>query len=178
MLKFPPNKIECALFIGIEAEGRFKGKKTLFVVGNVPYNQIEETMIKHPSIEHIYFGAGGTFEYNADTVISVFTHFISKTIAIESPVFDFNLYLLMKAYADKYNRAFTFIIPIVWAGIARPDLTGNMSHILFNPILDTEDRITIKLDTSAGVYLVPLAAIIANRLDVYDEDKLLWQKER
>jgi len=58
-------------WIGNEVEGRFKGIKTLFVVGNQKKEDIEKKLIIN-SIHHIYFGAGNQSKVNDTHNINYF----------------------------------------------------------------------------------------------------------
>jgi len=54
--------VDC-LFVGIEAEGPYRGSKTLFVATNhTSFKRIWEAAQSHCA-KNIYFGAGGTFSF-------------------------------------------------------------------------------------------------------------------
>ena len=57
------------LFEGYEAEGRFRGVKTLFVAGNVPYDIIAPLLkAVETGYNQVYFGADNCSEINWLTV--------------------------------------------------------------------------------------------------------------
>ena len=78
-------------FIGIEAEGRNRGRKTLFVAeeGASPA-KILSILKKNPDIKHVYFGAGG-LRYIPRHQIKMLPRLkedkVQVTIEISSPTF-------------------------------------------------------------------------------------------
>lgn len=72
------------LKIGIEAEGKYKGHQTLFVVGT----ENSDTIL-HYSTEHrckqIYFNADEVYVYDWETILSVANRMKSCIITVEIP---------------------------------------------------------------------------------------------
>ena len=173
MLAFPKDKVEYAIFRGIEQEGPFKGLDTHFIVGDVPLELILENCV---GTDHLYFGAGGRFDYNADTVRDVVTHLRvhgRKTrITVESPVVDFYLldFLFWKAPSD-----FLWHLPIMWHGVAVEAGLESLKNI------DREDfgsSVAIKIDTGYSTYSTLLSSFPYSHYSDYGDDLLLIQKDK
>ena len=56
------NSMSKDYFIGIEAEGPFKGRKTLFIASDkASPESIYNYLMEHEQIQNVYFGAGDTY---------------------------------------------------------------------------------------------------------------------
>ena len=171
MLAFPVDKVEYAIFRGIEQEGPFKGLDTHFIVGDVPL----DTIIENCEAEHIYFGAGGRFDYNPHTVADLIKHLRvqgRKTkVTVESPIVDFALlnFLFWKAPTD-----FLWHLPIMWHGVAVEAGLESLKHIDRE---DFGDKVAIKIDTGYSTYSTLLSNFPYSHYNDYSGDKLLIQKE-
>lgn len=75
---FNDSRLKWALFRGKEMEGRHRGLETLFVAGNPPEDEVLNVIkswqpagrksVSKPKAAQIYFGAGGLFRYDMNTV--------------------------------------------------------------------------------------------------------------
>lgn len=161
-LKFPKDTIEYALFEGIEQEGPHKGAPTLFVVGNVPMDVLRPYLIN--AYEQVYFGAGGRFDYNPETVAEV-VKMQSFQVVVESP--EFNLELMLRL------PTLHWMLPIVWHGKPVEGTVNNMrdAHLVRN-------RVIVKVDTGVATYSAWLNLMFNSDYADYSADKLLIQKTK
>jgi hypothetical protein len=73
-----------SFFTGDELEGQYKGKKTLFVVGDQSFMSIKNVLMNCKyKIEQIYFGAEGQSRITAWKVITEIRQFYKGIITIE-----------------------------------------------------------------------------------------------
>jgi hypothetical protein len=170
MLTFDHSK-EVALFYGTEQEGPLKGYPTLFVVGNVPINKINEHLIENNRIEHIYFGAGGGFQFNHNTIETVSDYINIKGITIESPNID--IPFLYSLCSFSLHKTIYWMCPIVWKG---EFIKSNFSQLLTFPEL-LKSKILIKIDAEDRTAVTPLSCFLNSAYIDYKDDKLLYQKE-
>lgn len=81
------------LSYGIEQEGRYKGKKTLFVNGDCSFEQIINSIKRKNQIEQIYFGANfQSFLTDFNVIRQIRNEFSSMIITLE---IDYNLIKLV-----------------------------------------------------------------------------------
>lgn len=170
-LKFPRDKVEYALFEGIEREGPFKGTYTLFVVDDVPVEEILR-LIQMPYSRYgqIYFGAGGRFAYNPETIKKVHDNIdSSKTlITVEDPRIDFDLLISLVAL--------NWMCPIMWHGQPVPRGINSVEKArTMNSWI--QDSVIVKIDTGKLVLATELTVFAKSDYSEYGKDKLLLQKE-
>ncbi|MGI4811906.1 MAG: hypothetical protein ACRYGG_00985 [Janthinobacterium lividum] len=170
MLKFENEKY--ALFSGIEQEGPRAGDKTLFIVGDVPANIIVENLVALKNRTHLYFGAGGRFDYNLE-VLKTFLfgfggHSYYPDITVESPVYNEELYSLVKEYEGRLK----WFIPCIYGGTPLVEGLSTISSLLSKQMVD--DCFYLKIDAMQTVTISDLAYTNMNSYERgYSEDKLL-----
>jgi hypothetical protein len=164
------DKLAYGLFIGIEQEGPYRGTKSLFVVGDVPFAIICSYLYNH-KLHCVYFGAGGRFDFNPTTVKDLARASIIHrpyAITIESPRYDRDLHLAIKL--DNCN----WVIPYVWQ--------GKILQEGLDSLINLGQRISsvyAKIDTGKEVIVHPWLGYYGNSYNEgYSEDKLLLVKER
>jgi hypothetical protein len=184
MLSFPKS-IQWALFEGVEAEGPNQGLRTLFVVGDAPALDICKIAYTK-SIKHIYFGAGGRFDYSKAEILQ-FLYINKETklgvdrITIENPELDIDL--ISHGAFPKYNTL-TWFIPVVMRGkkTTEYDVVGDLLSKIVNGRLHPKfrTRIYLKYDIAERVDIFPLMHVMHNTYEDtrYAQDILLIQKER
>ena len=160
------------LFEGTEVEGQFRGLWTLFVEGDVPFEEIYSRV--NNGYGQVYFGAGRCSEINWDTVIRVCRTFnnivtaeISKPVPIRSD-FQSNLHIVVNL-----------------------DLSFNASgdsesrFRVLHSIRPFEARkVQLKFDVWQGgnawltrTYVLPFrTALVNSQIEIHD-DKELWRDE-
>ena len=138
-------------WIGTEVEGRFKGIKTLFVVGNQKKEKIEKILIDN-SIHHIYFGAG-----NQSKVINTHNikYFLNKEYLVTYEVMNDKL---------RYVPSYFFI--------------HNNFHLIITfktKYLDKmNDNDSIKIEDNKNVYVMSKCNFYkTNKLKDYKGDKFI-----
>ena len=95
-------QVKTNCFIGIEAEGPFRGKKTLFIPGSFPGEKLTAILEKYKSqVERVYYGAGNDREINQETVKEILKYFLGNLLTIECELI------------PKWTRKFTLDICIV-----------------------------------------------------------------
>jgi hypothetical protein len=172
VLAFPEDKVEYAIFSGIEQEGPFKGTDTFFLVGDVPFDLIKSTC---DEAKHVYFGAGGRFDYNPVTVrgLADYLYIRGRTtkLTIESPVIDLSLLRFLK-----YGVAGDFLwqLPIMWHGL--PCEPGLASLRVIDP-KEYGPHVAVKIDTGYSTYSTRLSNFPYSHYNDYGDDKLLVQKD-
>jgi hypothetical protein len=153
------------LFSGIEVEGIYKGKKTLFVQGRVKYSKIIDHLMGG-NYEQIYFGAKykcfmiqpSDIDYIVvESIANLFPSIIC-TIEVEATSID----ILKLDATFKWNA----IIVIKY-----------ISHI-FNLVKTLKeislDKIQIKFfKDSMGVILIPAVSLVMTDKEDYDQDDLI-----
>jgi hypothetical protein len=173
-LKFPKDTVEWALFEGTEQEGPFKGERTLFVVGFAPYadilSRLEANENSTQEYTQVYFGAGGRFDYNSDTVraISNYVDTYKVAITVENPDIDFDL---MYSCSE-----LNWMCPVLWHGQLVQEGADSMSEARNHP--DPAERIIVKVDTGSFVLSTWARDCTASTYADYSEDRLLTQKEK
>lgn len=170
MLTFDHSK-EVALFRGVEQEGPLKGYPTLFVVGDVSINTINEHLIQDNRIEHIYFGAGGSFQFNHKTIEIITDYIDIKCITIESPNLD--IPFLYDICSKAIHKTLYWMCPIIWKG---EFIKSNFTELLTFPEL-LRNRILVKIDAEDRTAVTSLSAFLTSAYIDYKNDKLLYKKE-
>ena len=121
-----------SFWIGTEVEGRFKGLKTLFVVGDQPYNKILLKLIENPSIHHIYFGAGN-----------------------QSKVTDYNI---MKAMAEVYTITYEVTAEDYYNTVPIDIIKNKNIHLIVtlkaNGLNNLKETDTLKIEDENNVFTV------------------------
>ena len=169
------NSKEWALFKGIEQEGPNKGALTLFVVGDVPLQKICKEIYDH-RIGSVYFGAGGRFDYNYNTVhdllfLNLATYPINH-LFIESPKYQPAAHKLLK-------YKWRWIIPFIWKGEILDEGLESIRYCKKNLSYFEQDEVFGKIDTGLDVLISKLSSISYNVISKnYDADVLLASKER
>lgn len=161
MLDFPVNKVEYALFKGIEQEGPFKGVKTLFVVGDCPLDKISNAL-KSDFFAQIYLGAGGRFDYNKETVRQLLQK--SVVVTIENPVVNYEC-LVYGAH---------WMLPILWKNQPVSDGLTSLTSVLAEG--NFIESVSLKLDTGSKTFVVRLQDFIRSDYSDYGGDELILQK--
>jgi hypothetical protein len=173
VLAFPKNKVDHAVFSGIEQEGPFKGVPTYFIVGDVPLELIRD-LCRNPS--HLYFGAGGRFDYNASTVASVATMLYAAgnpvKITVENPVVDLDL---LKRMGEFMPGNFLWTIPIMWQGLPCEAGLKSLKNIDRQA---NEFHVAVKIDTGYSTYSTRLSNFPYSHYNDYGDDELLFQKDK
>jgi hypothetical protein len=148
------------LFEGYEAEGRFRGIKTLFVADEVPWDNISRVLDLHTSYGQIYFGADdcSAIDWN---VVNQCTQ-ILPVITVE--LGDNNL--------PKSNT-------VLLHGYVHPILNVDrlnkhaLRELLENNV--NNDRTQVKFETETKCYLAPIKSFIQNWKTDIQKDKELWR---
>lgn len=170
MLSFPEQDVEYAIFSGVEQEGPFKGIPTFFIVGDPPLQLILNTC---KEAEHIYFGAGGRFDYNQDTVLGLLENLeILPRITIENPILDLQLFIDLQ---DILKDNFLWHLPIMWHGQACTDGLNSLKQV--DRELDGRN-IALKIDTGYSTYSKRLSDFPYSHYNDYAADQLLIQKDK
>jgi hypothetical protein len=173
VLAFPEHKVEYAIFRGIEQEGPFKGTPTYFIVGDVPFDLIKSTC---DGAAHVYFGAGGRFDYNPTTVVSLVDYLYvrgrSSKITIESPVVDLSLMNFLK-YGVEVD--FLWHLPIMWHGLSCDAGLASLQKINMR---EFGSNVAIKIDTGYSTYSTRLSDFPYSHYNDYADDVLLIQKDK
>jgi hypothetical protein len=170
MLEFPKDKVEYAIFSGIEQEGVFKGISTYFIVGDVPLQLILDVC---KEAEHLYFGAGGRFDYNPDTVLGVLENLeVLPRVTVESPILDMQLFIDLQ---DILKDNFLWHLPIMWHGQACTE--GLNSLKVVDQELDGRN-LALKIDTGYSTYSKRLSDFPYSHYNDYSGDQLLVQKDK
>lgn len=171
-LKFPTDRVQHALFEGVEREGPLKGQFTLFVVGDVPFeNIIKRVQESEREYFQIYFGAGGRFDYNKETVRSVSEYFevngneLLVDITVENPIID----QVLLEDIDTLN----WMCPILWHGMAVPPAIHSLQSV--RPAL--REQVIVKLDTGVSTYAIRFDEFKVSDYSDYGDDVLLEQME-
>lgn len=179
MLSFPKNKIEYAMFVGIEQEGPLgnnKNIKTLFVVGS-PLVKDTVREFKRRKCRAIYFGAGGRFDYDIINVLETIEALNGNAlVTIESPDYDGQLF---ETICKLTNNTCYWVIPFVFNSKmiqkSKQVLTEMSQHLS----IWWQTRILVKIDTGSSVFISQLNNnFVNNYLQGYDKDKFIIQKER
>lgn len=177
MLKFPTNEVDYALFTGEEAEGPNQGLRTLFVVGDVPVKEISKAL-DDERLDRVYFGAGGRFDYNPDTVklcvrVSSGKQFV-RGVTIESPHVDFKLLHVLKQFIVPI-----WVVPIVWHGVFNIQTLDIMSEIALRNRWAL-GNIYFKIDADNRVAWMSGTGTYVNTYDAdsYETDKIILQKKK
>jgi len=181
MLDFPVDRFVWALFKGKEQEGPLQGAHTLFIVGTSPpieriYHYLDLTEIKS-----LYFGAGGRFDYNIDTVFEIVQNskpFIPvDSITIETPHFDIDIYLELRK-RNIHHRRLLWIIPYIWKGTLLQSGLTSIEAIMSEAQTKFTD-VFIKVDTGTSVFITDIRNSMYNSfISGYDEDAFLESKEK
>ena len=162
MLTFSPAaEKQYALFLGDEQEGQHKGKPTLFVVGHTPFHLIAQQCA--PMIRQIYFGAGGSFTYDKDSVRNAYHQFPKCLITVEAPVVDFALL----AFLPRLE----WMLPLSTPNTAPAHAAWSAARLRVRQTL--LHRIQLKVENAQTVIVVPAhLATFADHAD-YADDKLI-----
>lgn len=140
---------ESNFWIGTEVEGRYKGIKTLFVVGDQKVSKIQNYLLDN-NIYHIYFGAGNqSIVNNFDTI----RFFIERGYIIT--------YELEEKDIDKIPN----------------DIIKNI-HIIItyksNELIKLKSTDTIKVEDSKNVYCSSIENMFyTDKNNDYEDDKML-----
>jgi hypothetical protein len=162
-----------ALFEGIEQEGYFKGRETLFVMGCAPTEMVLQEyskLIERTQMVNIYFGAGGSFYYSKATVGSFQKKYPGRIIYIESPEIDLDL---MSEYKE-----IRWMLPLIFRGEVKVDLEirdmlGKMIEERKAEEQSLVDRIELKFDWGERVLVVPLRGAVFSKYEEYIGDLLI-----
>jgi len=139
------------LFEGVEVEGRYKGLKTLFVVGDVEFSDIQNA-VAHNEYEQIYFGA--YFQ-------SVLTNY--KTIKAVRLVF--------KGVVTIEMDYETFPWAPAWLIEDR-----NIHKIITYKSIPNSENVTFKIENKKGIYCTK--DYIYNDWSVYENDKVILEETK
>lgn len=147
------------IFEGYEAEGRFRGVKTLFVSGKVPFEKIKEFNL--PLYGQVYFGADGCTEIDWKAVGKCIQILPIVTVELcESNLPSSNVILFH-----------TYIHPIVNIGKFTPH---GLQQLLENVHNET---MQLKFSTETRNYLAPVKSFLSNWKSDIQKDKELWRQE-
>lgn len=80
------DRIRTKPFVGIEAEGPYKGDKTLFIPGSFPSDQVERLfeVLSHAGCKRVYFGAGNDYaNLNLNTLAAILKLIPPESLIVE-----------------------------------------------------------------------------------------------
>lgn len=175
-LKFDPKTTEYAMFEGVETEGPFRGNKTLFVIGSIPYRKILSYAYDH-SISYLYFDSvGPNFKLDKEMIKDVITSsgiYVKYGVTIASPDFDNQFYQEIKKDFVRW------VIPYVWHGEILPNGLASFLAVLRNKLMDVS-FIYGKIDTGKEVFVhyIDMNCWLNDYSEGYAEDKLVSLKEK
>jgi hypothetical protein len=155
------------LFEGQEAEGRFRGVTTLFIVGDVPYPRIEEYARSMNEVSvckkyvQLYFGADNCSYINWFTVDKIIErkYELSNIVTVETTVG------VPHEFTDDRSNLYAII---------NLDKTKNLRAALAS-VDNMKDRVQLKFDTDERSYLIPYAYVFVNNKSDIKTDVELWR---
>ena len=150
------------LFSGIEAEGRFKGIKTLFVAGDVPEHRIRTYM--DDSDGQIYFGADNKSAINYDTVGEIC---LEPDVARGKTIVTLEVSKPIPSILWKRNNRLYVIVPVQ----DQPQLKE-----ILDSVMGWERRVQIKFDTSDRTYCTDYARFWSNDFGYKNTDVEIWKE--
>ena len=164
------------MFYGIEYEGPLRGKRTLFVQGDISLVTIEEAVgflnNRGPSVQHIYFGAGRLSQVNMATVRAACYNELAQYITVETP---HNIFQMLYAFPQLYHMLSTNMLDFHGNQVAgQAAATLAMYSDLLNTHNSNMDRVVVKLDTGLSVLCAPLQAFSLNWYQDYRGDALVF----
>ncbi len=164
-LSYPKESVRYALFAGRVAEGPLAGKRTLFVVGDVPISKIKEYVVSQKRAPCIYFGAAGWFTYSADTVCQCLGQGLTVTVESNSPSLS-----MLQRYPNLY-----WMLPQCWHGVPDPDAVSTLHAFLKfakedKATAEVLPRILVKHDYKDFVHVVRASRLVIATLKDYSKD--------
>ena len=164
------------MFYGIEYEGPLRGKRTLFVQGDVAIITVEEAVRflnnRGRPLEHLYFGAGRLSQVTMATVRAACANELTPYITVETP---HNIYQMLSAFPQIYHMLPANMLDFHGNQVAgQAAATLAMYSDLLNNGNANMDRVVVKLDTGLSVLCVPLSAFSLNWYQDYKGDELVF----
>lgn len=151
------------VFEGYEAEGRFRGLWTLFVAGDVPFEEIEKRLDRtnqSKPYNQVYFGADNCSTVNWETVKQCRNYYgLIITAEVKDPVPFFP--------AIDHMDNLTIMIPV--------QKTDNLDDVI-DSIKCNVSTVQIKFETDRSVYVCCLSDFVDNSKIEYSQDKELWRQ--
>jgi hypothetical protein len=150
------------LFEGYEAEGRYRGIKTLFVSGDVPWENIEKELLnKVYFYSQVYFGADGCSEVNWDSVDNAIVCSGVDIVSVE---------IGSRNVFSKLPLSSKLHLVINLDRLTRHNLEDVLSAI------QLPKQVQIKFDTTSKSCLAPYIAFMCNNHEDINSDKEIWRK--
>ena len=150
------------LFQGYEAEGRYKGVKTLFVSGDVPWERIEFFLIHNVSYTQVYFGADHCSTINWGSIEEAIACSMVDIVTVE--IGDNNY-----PYKIPISSKLHFVLNL-------NKLTISEVQMLLVSIR-LPNQIQIKFDSEKCTYVGPYTAFMCNVKSDIDADTELWRQD-
>ena len=156
------------LFEGYEAEGRFRGVKTLFVSGDVPFEKIRNHAVVPENLAatcirygQIYFGADGCSAIDWDSVYKCTKILPIVSVELGQNNLPPSWEILLHSYVH----------PIINIQKFDEHALMKVTDALWGP------NVQVKFSTENRNWLAPLPAFLQNRKSDIEKDKELWRLE-